>query len=156
MAEDAMATDMQRLARAADKLEIIEALTRYHHAIDFLQWDDLDAVLAPDAVGSWAGMGAEMGLDTDAPSGRDAIKAWLKGAVGERRSLHYMVNHVVDVDGDEAANRSMVAVADALSNLYHVGYYDGTHRRTPEGWRITALHFTRAESAKRRSLAAKG
>ena len=149
-----MAGETERLARAADKLEIIEALTRYHHAIDFKRWDDLDAVLAPDAVAAWPGMGVDMGLDTDAPSGRDAIKAWLKDAVGARDSLHYMVNHVVDLDGDRATNRSMVAVADAQSNLYHMGYYDGTHRRTPDGWRITALHFTRSPAVLRRRVAA--
>ena len=35
-------------AAVIDKFLIIEQLTRYHHAIDFKQWDDLDAIL--DAV----------------------------------------------------------------------------------------------------------
>ena len=151
-----MGDDIDRLARAADKLEIIENLTRYHHAVDFKRWDDFDAIMIPEATAAWPGMGAELGQATDAPEGRAAIKAWIAGAVGERDSLHYMVNHVIDVDGDKATNRSMVAVADALSNLYHVGYYDGAHRRTADGWRIVSLHFTRSASAIRRSLAAKG
>jgi hypothetical protein len=136
---------------AADKLAVIEVLTRYHHAVDFKRWDDLDRILTEDAVAAWPGMGAELGLATDAPAGREAIKAWLRDAVGDRESLHYMVNHVVDIDGDTARNRSMVAVADSLSNLYHLGYYDGTHRRTPEGWRIASLRFNRAPAAVRRA-----
>jgi hypothetical protein len=151
-----MADGGDRLALAADKLEIIEALTRYHHAVDFKRWDDLDAILTPDATAAWPGMGAEMGLDTDAPAGRPAIKAWLEAAVGGRDSLHYMVNHVVDVDGDRATNRSMVAIGDTLSNLYHLGYYDGAHRRTAQGWRIASLLFTRSPAIARRRLAAQG
>ena len=149
-----MAGDMQaRLMLAADKAEIIENLSRYHHAVDFKHWDDLDALLAEDAVASWSGMGAELGLATDTPEGRETIKQWLREAAGDTITVHYMVNHVIDVAGDSARNRSMVAIAAQDGALSHLGYYDGTHRRTGKGWRIVSLHFTRSELFPRRGRA---
>ena len=139
-------------AEVIDKFLIIEQLTRYHHAVDFKQWDDLDAILTEDCTASWPGLGVVRGLPTDNPNGREAIKDWLKAAVGEGTSLHYMVNHVVEVDRDRAANRSMVAIGDEYSNLYHLGHYDGAHFRTPDGWRISALQFVVAPAAKRRPM----
>lgn len=146
-------TAQARLILAADKAEIIENLSRYHHAVDFKRWDALDALLADDAVASWPGMGAELGLGTDAPEGREAIKQWLRKAAGETITVHYMLNHVIDVDGDSARNRSMVAIAAQDGALSHLGYYDGTHRRTTEGWRVVSLRFTRSELFKRRGRA---
>jgi hypothetical protein len=139
-----------RLELIADKFEIIELLTRYHHAVDFKRWAAFDDILTPDARASWPGLGRQLGLATDSPEGREAIVAWLQDGIAGRDTLHYMVNHLVEVHGDKATNRSMVAIGDAHSDLYHLGYYDGRHARTPGGWRIAELQFTVSPAAKRR------
>jgi hypothetical protein len=117
----------------ADRVEITELLSRYHHAIDARDWDALGAVFTEDAVADYLGLVVE---------GRDAIVTWLSAALGDRELTHFMANHVFELDGDLASSRSYLQDLDLKTGLaFGAGTYEGEHVRTPAGWRIRRLRL---------------
>jgi SnoaL-like domain len=139
-------TEEERIRIAADRSDIINLLGTYHQAIDMQTWELFDEIMLTDAEASWEGLVAVNGESS--PRGRSAIIDWLKGALGDRRSLHYMVNHVIRPTGDTATGTSYVGVAaDASGTIHHLGYYNGEYVRTAAGWRIKRLTFVTSEYA---------
>jgi hypothetical protein len=117
----------------ADRIEITELLSRYHHAIDGRDWDALSAVFVEDAVADYMGLVVE---------GRDAIVTWLSAALGDRELTHFMANHIFDIDGDSATSRSYLQDLDLQTGLaFGAGIYEGQHTRTDAGWRIRRLQL---------------
>jgi hypothetical protein len=127
---------LKRLVAGADRAEIIENLSRYHHIIDSADWDSLSKIFTDDARSSVVRLSSdqrEMLIDLD---GFTAIHDWLAEVNVRPFRQHYMTNHVfVSLESDSAETRSYLSVRDKPIG----GIYEADHVRTPEGWRMTRL-----------------
>ncbi|MEO5840205.1 MAG: nuclear transport factor 2 family protein [Acidimicrobiales bacterium] len=134
-------------AEAIDRLDIIELLARYHHAVDAKDWSNLQALFTDRAVAEYRGLDTTkdlFGLDRRI-EGRDAIVQWIE--VGQApfqyggAPTHFMTNHVIEqLDEGTARTRSAFFDLDMVTGLlFGSGYYTVKHARTPEGWRIASL-----------------
>lgn len=122
----------QRLAEAADRMEIIELLHRYAHAIDNANFDLLAEVFTPDAT-------LDFGSVDDYLEGESVVKslslirAWFEKALAPFPGvLHFMTNHRIDLDGDEATTETLMQVL----HMSMGGIYRGHAVRTKAGWRF--------------------
>jgi hypothetical protein len=124
------------MGAAKDRLDIIELIHRYAALIDLKSYDDADRVFAADAVANYESMRAYVG-DDFAPKGPKAIGEWLRKYTGTRNSMHYMHNHVVEIDGKRATMRNyMHNINSSIGGIYHT-----ESKRTKKGWRITSLRL---------------
>ena len=129
-----MGTD--RLALAADKVEIMELLSRYAQHVDERDYDALDAIFVPGAV-------IDFSNNEGARDTYPEIKAYLRESLSIFAAIqHYQTNFAIDVDGDVATGRNyvftqMISIVDGADQLLaDGGFYDTTFVRTPDGWRI--------------------
>ena len=124
------------MGAAKDRLDVIELIHRYAALIDFKTYDDTDRVFADDAVANYESMRAYVGDDYE-PKGPKAIGEWLRKYTGTRTSMHYMHNHVVELDGKRAKMRNyMHNINSSIGGVYHT-----EAKRTKDGWRITRLRL---------------
>ena len=127
--------ELDRLRQGVDRIEIHELLNRYAHAIDFMDWPLLEQVFTEDAVADYSSAADYVEIDSS-PRGRDAIVAYYETALAPFAGvLHFMTNHLVELDGDRATTRSYMHVL----NMGMGGIYTCRCRRTREGWRIEHL-----------------
>jgi hypothetical protein len=127
----------------ADRVELTELLSRYHQAVDSLDWEGLRRVFTPDARCAYLGLDL-FGAEDSHLEGREKIIAWLQGGLGQLADgnpRHFFSNHVFNVQGDTAHSRSyMHGFRPHIGGLYEID-----HVRTPEGWRIknlSLMHFS--------------
>jgi ketosteroid isomerase-like protein len=126
---------LRRLIRAADKVEIIEVLSRYHQLVDAKDLDALDLVFTDDAQCEYLGQEELFGISGDSPAGLDSIRAFLADALAPVDTRHNMTNHVFTaLDGDRAHTRSYLIGRGGTEGVYEVD-----HVRTPDGWRMRRL-----------------
>ena len=119
-----------RLADLEDRNDIVDRLSQYCFAVDFGEWERLEAVFAEDVSATY--ILRPHGLDDVHFSDRASTVGWLRSVLGERSAqapMHAMTNHLVTVkrDHDTARSRSYLA---GRGGLYTVEW-----RRTAEGWR---------------------
>lgn len=132
-----MERDLQRLEAVADRLELTELLHRYAQAIDTWNWDLLREVFTEDAVADFSSMD-EYVEGEPLSGGREAIIEWLRAAIEPfPEVLHFMSNHLSDVDGDRATTSTYMHVL----HLPMGGIYHGEAVRTPQGWRLVRLRL---------------
>jgi hypothetical protein len=125
------------MGAAQDRLDVIELIHRYAAMIDLKQYDDVDQVFAPDAIANYESMRAYVGDDCE-PTGAEAIGAWLRKYTGTRAgSMHFMHNHVVELDGKRAKMRNYMH----NTNSSIAGVYYTEAKRTKAGWRLTRLRL---------------
>jgi len=140
------------LTELADRLAISDVLVRYGTAMDTRSWSLLDECFTPDAV-----------LDYDTSGVFHGVAEFVEHAdAGLRRiksTQHYVVNHVVTLDGDHATATSYALaqhVHTAGDGLFSLGgvYHDDLVR-TASGWRIERRRFVSSwSSGELRSVAA--
>jgi hypothetical protein len=115
----------------SDKDAIRELLHLYCFHMDEGRFPELGALFAPD--GEWI-------APYRAASGPSAITAWLTQSVpASPRRMHYVMNSVITVTGDEAIARSnyLVMVEGPDGPVPSVcGTYADMMIRTLEGWRF--------------------
>ncbi|GAA3698912.1 nuclear transport factor 2 family protein [Nonomuraea antimicrobica] len=127
----------------ADRLEIIDLLGRYTHAIDSGRWELLDEVFSRDAVIDYSSSGGIRGT-------RDEVKAWLAEVLAHWPGrLHLVGAARIDfADGqarvsapftDTLAPTREMAAARTEGFLHGGGWYHHRLRRTPGGWRSIEL-----------------
>lgn len=127
-----------------DVYEIQKLKARYADAVDG-GWTgavahDADAVIAlfvPEGVWDSGAFGGGQG--------HDGIRAYM--ATGEAImpfAFHHITSPLIEVEGDRARARwhAMLAVDAEGQAKLHVGVYDDTMVRTPDGWRFERLQFT--------------
>ena len=124
---------------------IATVMARYFRFMDTKQWDDLRAVFTDDMVMSAPddvpGKAPTRGVDNVVAS----ISAFLDGAV----SVHHGHMPEIEVDGDATA-RGIWAMSDDVSyvsdptrDFRGSGHYHAEFRKTPEGWKLSALTLRR-------------
>ena len=129
-----MPTDCDALA---DRLAISDVLVRYATALDSRDWELWRTCFTEDAV---------LDYETSGVFDREGFVAYASKALTFAVTQHYVVNHVVELDGDRARSRSYVlaqhvyAADGALFSLG--GVYDDELVRTLDGWRVARRHLT--------------
>ncbi len=133
--------------RTADRLDVIEALARYHQAVDAKDWPALGALFTDDVVAEYRGLDTTrdlFGLDGRI-EGRDPVVAWITEGQAPFRydgaPTHFMTNHVLTfADDDHCRSRSSFFDLDMETGLlFGSGIYTVDHVRTAAGWRIATL-----------------
>lgn len=121
-------------AEAADRLAIIEVLTRYATALDHRDWALLDQLFAPDVEGRFGGSPL---------SGCEAVRRMIRSHLdGCGPTQHLLSNFRIELSGDTA--RSVCSVrafhagsGAAAGKTYELfGEYRDELRRLPQGWRV--------------------
>lgn len=126
----------ERLVRAADRVEIIEMLSRYHYAIDGRDWEALESIFTPDATAGYVRVAGGERSSSSVGPGVTAITEWLRSSLRPVETQHYMTNHVfIALDDESATTNSYLSVRGTTTG----GVYTGTHVRTDDGWRIQDL-----------------
>jgi hypothetical protein len=126
---------LTRLLRAADKVEIIELLSRYHQTIDAKDWDALPGIFTADAECRYLRQEETFGIPGDELVGLAAITDFLVDAITPVDTMHSMTNHVFTMlEGDRARTRSYLAAKGGTFGIYEI-----EHLRTADGWRIRRL-----------------
>ena len=124
------------VAEADDRLDVIELIHRYAAVVDSERYDELPRVFAVDAECDYGSMRAYLGDDCQ-PSGLADIERWMRRYTGSRSSVHFMHNHIVELDGDVATMRNYMH--NTTSSI--AGVYETEARRTVDGWRLTRLRL---------------
>jgi hypothetical protein len=122
---------------AASRLEILDLFARYCHAVDRYEFTLFEDVFTDDVVADYSEV---RGADEEPIIvGRQAFADWLvqsMAAIGPGMT-HYMTNHLITIDGDEAR----VLSHNHVLNVAMGGVYHSRAVRTPEGWRIAEIRF---------------
>src|SRR5687768_9911862 len=131
------ATDNQRWQDTADRVELAELMHRYALAIDTAHFNDLREVFTADASVDFGSVDQYVEGATGV-SGIEAIVGWFRTVLAPFPDvLHFMSNHVIDLDGDRARVRTCMHVMHMAMG----GVYDAQAVRSPEGWRIRNLRL---------------
>ncbi|MCU1451979.1 MAG: hypothetical protein JWN46_125 [Acidimicrobiales bacterium] len=120
-------TPDERIARAADELEVREVLARYSRGVDRADWDLLRSCFADDAIVDY---GQIRGT-------RDELIAFIERELGAMRGLMHMQGQSwLQLDGDSGASETYVhafhriQTADGLQDItVHGRYLDALERR---------------------------
>lgn len=122
----------------SDRLELIDLMVRYSHAVDTRAWDDFDEIFTEDAVIDYTAFGGPRGSVSE-------IKAYLAETLAAFPTFQHLVsNPMLDIDGDVATGRTMcfnpmgVARPDSGDpRMFFCGlWYLDQFVRTGAGWRI--------------------
>ncbi len=124
----------------SDRLELMDLMVRYAHAVDTRSWDEFEALFTPDAVIDYSAFGGSVGSVAE-------TRAWLDSVmVGFVGSQHLVANPLLEIDGDEATGRTMCfnpmvvprgADDPGEPRVFFCGlWYLDRFVRTEAGWRI--------------------
>jgi hypothetical protein len=124
----------------SDRLELIDLMVRYSHAVDTRSWDDFDDIFTEDATIDYTAFGGPRGTVGE-------IKAYLAETLAAFPAFQHLVsNPMLQIDGDVATGRTMcfnpmgVARPDGEAGeprMFFCGlWYLDQFVRTGAGWRI--------------------
>ena len=137
-----MTLDIQHIR---DRIEIDDLLARYARALDYRNFEELDAIFTADATFDAGGLGS--------PTGPAAIREMISGTIGHLDATQHLVGKSLvefSADGDEAEVRTYLISQHIRESApgpvkhYFLGgeYYDKVVR-TPDGWRIAYRRLDR-------------
>ncbi|MFI7002159.1 nuclear transport factor 2 family protein [Nocardia sp. NPDC050175] len=134
---------MSEISTLADRLAIIDVVTRMFVYTDQRRWSDLvDAVFTPK-VDFDGGFGGPVG-ERDAA---DIVEDWRVGLADLDELHHQSGNHLIEL-ADDTANVHADAIAVHVKNSAtngktrtFVGSYAIGAERTPNGWRVNKFHY---------------
>ena len=139
--------DMRRLVEMADRVELTELLHRFHQAVDFRDWPAFERIFTEDASIEFESLNDFEIFEMEGRhEGRDAIVAWVQKGVGpfnwNGAPVHFMTNHVFEIDGDAASSTSYLIETDLVSGFVICsGVYRARHVRISGAWRIQFFHL---------------
>ena len=131
----------EQVRRVADKLEIIENMSRWHQCTDVGAWEEFrERVLAPDFEWVWRGVDGT-GSISDVVQDRDEFIEWDKKAMSGVNVRHFTGGQVFLEQGDDhARTRCYMHVVDVQSlGTIANGLIVADHVRTPDGWRVRRI-----------------
>jgi len=124
--------EQRRFALAADRAEIIELLHRYALMVDLAEWKLMPEVFTEDVEIDFGSVDQYVEKES-ITRGLEAVAEWFRAALEPFPDvLHFMTNHMVEIDGDEARTTTYMHVL----NMSMGGIYRGRAVRTPDGWRF--------------------
>jgi len=135
-------TDSRDLSDLLDLRAIEELKYAYVRCLDQKLWDDMAALLLPDATAAYSGGGYSY-------AGRDAILGFLRDSMGRPafHSSHRMHHPEIVIDGDEAtgvwAMDDVVVDTEFDVVVAGAGFYDDRYRRVDGVWRIAHTGYRR-------------
>lgn len=128
----------ERLALLEAKEAIREAISNYAFYADTGRYEEWADLFTQDGVFDAGARGRAQGWEQ--------LIAFLKGRHGPQgpKSRHYIVNHAIQVSGNEAVARSYVAVTneDGDTSLFGAGTYDDRLRKEGDRWRFVERKVT--------------
>jgi len=124
----------------SDRLELMDLLARYSHAVDTRSWDSFDELFTDDAIIDYTAFGGPRGTVTE-------TKQYLASVMPDfPASQHLVANPMLSIDGDTATGRTMcfnpMAVArpegeSGDPRVFFCGlWYLDRFVRTGDRWRI--------------------
>jgi hypothetical protein len=133
---------MLELQEISDRLELMDLMVRYSHAVDNRSWTDFDDIFTADAVIDYTAFGGPRGTVAE-------TKTYLEETMaGFPAFQHLLANPELRIDGDRATGRTMcfnpmgVARPDGERGeprVFFCGlWYLDSFVRTADGWRIAA------------------
>jgi len=118
----------------ADRLAIVDLLSRYATALDHRDWALLDQFFTADAEGRYGGRSLV---------GCEAVQRMIRGMLdGCGPTQHLLGNFRIELAGDEARSVCSIrafhaGIGAAAGQTYEVfGEYRDALVRMPEGWRV--------------------
>jgi 3-phenylpropionate/cinnamic acid dioxygenase small subunit len=119
---------------AADRIAVVDLLTRYATALDHRDWALLDQIFTADAEGRYGGPPLV---------GCEALRRMIRGMLdGCGPTQHLLGNFIIELAGDEAHSVCSVrafhaGIGAAAGHTYEVfGEYRDALVRLPQGWRV--------------------
>jgi hypothetical protein len=123
--------------QAASRLEILDLFARYCHAVDRYEFSLFEDVFVDDLEADYS----EVRRPGEEPiiHGRAAFAAWLEESMAKigPGMTHYMTNHLITLDGDQAT----IVSHNHVLNVSMGGVYHSRAVRTDDGWRIASIRF---------------
>ncbi|NLI78402.1 MAG: nuclear transport factor 2 family protein [Candidatus Riflebacteria bacterium] len=133
------------LQRVLDEGELIRLTNAIDVAVDSKDWQQARRFFADDVLVDFTSLtgGKPATIKAD-----DLILAWRTNLFPAKKTFHLRGNHLVTIDGDQATVTSHGYAWNQLSglsgDLWEVwGTYTHAMARTPQGWRVTAMTFTK-------------
>ena len=133
------------LQQISDRIEIEELLARYSRALDFRQFDQLQAIFTEDGQFDAGGLGH--------PQGPAAIREMIEGTIGGLDATQHLVGKSLiefSDDGDSAEVRTYLisqhvreSAPGPIKHYFLGGEYFDRVVRTPRGWRIAFRRLDR-------------
>lgn len=134
---------MSEISALADRLAIVDVITKMFVYTDQKRWEGLSAEVFTPKVDFDGGFGGPVGERSAA----DIIADWRTGLADLDEVHHQSGNHLIDVDGDTArvhADAIAVHVKNAAvegKTPTFVGSYSLGVERTADGWRVNRFHY---------------
>jgi hypothetical protein len=129
----------------AHRLAVAEDMSRRGMLVDARRWDQLEALFTDPVDVDYTSLN---GGEPQTLRPAELVGGWRQLLSRLDATQHLIGNHVVTLDGDEAACAANVQGTHVLANhsggpVWTVGgRYDTALRRTAAGWRIAALTLT--------------
>jgi hypothetical protein len=122
-----------------DRMDIMQLFAKYCHAIDDCTFEKLREVFAEDAAFDYSSLGETVQGRSTTMHGVQEFIDFLTATMEHMGPglTHFMTNHLIDVDGDEAE----IASHNHVLNIPQGAYYKSHARRTSAGWRIDRFVF---------------
>lgn len=128
-----------------DREQIVQLISNMGLLTDARDWNAVVALFADTVEVDYTSLNG--GEPQQLPP-EQLVEGWREHLERLQATHHLIANHVVEIDGDEAAVATNVTATHVAPNasggpLWTVGgRYDLRVRRGPDGWRITALTLT--------------
>jgi hypothetical protein len=134
---------MTEISTVADRLAIIEVVTRMFVYTDQKRWDDLLTDVFTPKVDFDGGFGGPVGIRPAA----DIVGDWSTGLSDLDAVHHQAGNYLIDLQDDHASlHADAIAVhlrTDATNGTTRtfIGSYTIAVERTAAGWRVNRFHY---------------
>jgi hypothetical protein len=122
-----------------DRLDILDLFARYAHAVDLCDWEMLREVFSDDVEANYTTVAQYTQNHAPILHGIDDIIHYFNTVMPHIGPglTHFMTNHLIKLDGDEAN----ITSHNHVLNLAQGGVYHTHAKRTPKGWRLDRLRF---------------
>ena len=122
-----------------DRLDILDLFARYAHAVDLCDWEMLREVFSDDVEANYTTVAQYTQNHAPILHGIDDIIHYFNTVMPHIGPglTHFMTNHLIKLDGDEAN----ITSHNHVLNLAQGGVYHTHAKRTAKGWRLDRLRF---------------
>lgn len=139
MGIDMTQANQTHLQACIDRMDILQLFAKYCHIVDDCEFEKLPEVFTDDAALDYSSLGESvMGKSTLMHGVQEFIDFLTTSMEYMGPGLtHFMTNHLIDLQGDEAN----IVSHNHVLNFPQGGRYTSHARRTPAGWRIDRFVF---------------